>query len=1082
MAMTRLAKLLPQTTSTTSSSSSSSNGPATTATAAGHGYSQYWAAGVFNQLWMLLQSQLNSAAYVTYNDDTYVGYSLGGSSSSNWCASSYAALLPWQAANIMHAADKLEHYGDIGIFSYCLTTIVARRAEADASVIAKGISSMCREPRLQKLLLNDHRMQLQQLMVQFLTICFSSASPQPAAAPAAGPSTASAATAVPPAGTATAVSAADAATAATATAVTAGGTTVTPVTPAAVTKLLWGLCMLPSKEREQAFAVHNHLVPGTKLLPKFVSIVVSTVCFRNQDVKPWHIPTVLLSCAKLGYYPHGLLTSLGSRQWDGLVSSMPAAGVQSLALCLGKLGFTDTHLMTAVVTRVADLVTSTGDSGDNDSAVALAASAVAWAVAVLDSKELAGKLKPLAAFCFAGPGVTPTAAAKAAAAAVPMTTTAFFTPRTLLVRDKVSCAAYTSSSSQQAPDVPLRGLEGLEAGNGGGSHTAAAPLSARVAVAAEGEKDSISDGFTVQGACSLASPALPCTSGAHDSTGGAPAAAAAAGNGGSGGGGGGGHRLLIVPSQVEYELVGSNPPPAAAAAAAASAAAAAAAVTAALADVAAAAVAAAHASVAATTFAANATKAAAAAVAALRPAAAAAAAGDATPFPAALRAAKNTSEPAGAAVRAAAQSASPHGGNAAAAGAEAKCLVSAVAAAAEMAVALAEAAAVAASQAAAAAAAGGGAVEPVPRAEHALLEAGGRVVLEQVEELPGTAKGGISPDRNAPAAANVVSGVHILANGQNDGSSEACEQPGAAAAAAAAIPVPESAAQNTMCSKGDSSCSSSRGAGYSWSQGVAASVSQRWFTVHTWLKDAPELLGKGGLAAPGFLTGREVQMCTAAWQKQRQDPNKLPTSQFQREVQGAARALPGLEVLGAEVLDCRDGAFSIDVVAVTKEGQLLAIEADGPHHFMSPSNRVTSYTRFRDRGLEKRGYVVVNVPWYYWEKLEKEMEFKQQFLESCIKAAVAGRGDGGMVGTTAWNWFRNGRLGAGVAPGTKKGAKKEKRKQLLQGTKSAGTAAAASGSAAAVAVAAVRAGGPEPAAAAGGGGCLLPPAAVGAGE
>ena len=103
-----------------------------------------------------------------------------------------------------------------------------------------------------------------------------------------------------------------------------------------------------------------------------------------------------------------------------------------------------------------------------------------------------------------------------------------------------------------------------------------------------------------------------------------------------------------------------------------------------------------------------------------------------------------------------------------------------------------------------------------------------------------------------------------------------------------------------------------------------------------------------------------------------------------RELQSLARNLSGLEVKGMEVLDQRDGLFSIDVVAEFK-GHLIAIEADGPYHFLSPDMRVTGDTLFRNRCLQARGYKVFSVPTYIWDKL-KGSQAKQRWLQQHLAA------------------------------------------------------------------------------------------------
>ena len=105
-----------------------------------------------------------------------------------------------------------------------------------------------------------------------------------------------------------------------------------------------------------------------------------------------------------------------------------------------------------------------------------------------------------------------------------------------------------------------------------------------------------------------------------------------------------------------------------------------------------------------------------------------------------------------------------------------------------------------------------------------------------------------------------------------------------------------------------------------------------------------------------------------------------------KELQGLVRNLPGLDVKGMEVFDNRDGLFSIDVVAEFR-GHLIAIEADGPSHFLSPDMRVTGDTLFRNRCLQARGYKVLSVPKHFWDTV-RGPEAKQQWLQQQLNALV----------------------------------------------------------------------------------------------
>jgi very-short-patch-repair endonuclease len=82
-----------------------------------------------------------------------------------------------------------------------------------------------------------------------------------------------------------------------------------------------------------------------------------------------------------------------------------------------------------------------------------------------------------------------------------------------------------------------------------------------------------------------------------------------------------------------------------------------------------------------------------------------------------------------------------------------------------------------------------------------------------------------------------------------------------------------------------------------------------------------------------------------------------------------------------------DDNFSIDIVAVTAAGVRLAVEVDGPSHFVSPGNRVNGPTQYRDRALKAWGYTVVSIPGWEWAQL-KGTEQRQQYLLEKLKGEL----------------------------------------------------------------------------------------------
>jgi hypothetical protein len=172
----------------------------------------------------------------------------------------------------------------------------------------------------------------------------------------------------------------------------------------------------------------------------------------------------------------------------------------------------------------------------------------------------------------------------------------------------------------------------------------------------------------------------------------------------------------------------------------------------------------------------------------------------------------------------------------------------------------------------------------------------------------------------------------------------------------------------------------------------------QWFQVHIWLVDN-ELLEGGGLEDLGC-SKEQLQQCRSEWMY---NLTFAAPSYMQANVAGLLRRVPGIEVLGTEQLDQVDGLFSIDVVGKVA-GILLAVEVDGPQHFLLPDMRLTGDTRYRQRALKKRGYVVVSIAGHDWRGLHGErqqVEFLRRKVQEGLKGAEVemsgGRGVKGVV-------------------------------------------------------------------------------------
>jgi hypothetical protein len=97
-------------------------------------------------------------------------------------------------------------------------------------------------------------------------------------------------------------------------------------------------------------------------------------------------------------------------------------------------------------------------------------------------------------------------------------------------------------------------------------------------------------------------------------------------------------------------------------------------------------------------------------------------------------------------------------------------------------------------------------------------------------------------------------------------------------------------------------------------------------------------------------------------------------------------AMPEVVMLGLEQRDQMDGALFIDIV-VKFMGVLMAVEVDGPVHYLWPLKVPTGDTRARNRALQKRGYAVVVVVADEWWGL-KTMAQRTDYLRVRMTAAA----------------------------------------------------------------------------------------------
>lgn len=151
---------------------------------------------------------------------------------------------------------------------------------------------------------------------------------------------------------------------------------------------------------------------------------------------------------------------------------------------------------------------------------------------------------------------------------------------------------------------------------------------------------------------------------------------------------------------------------------------------------------------------------------------------------------------------------------------------------------------------------------------------------------------------------------------------------------------------------------------------------QQLHQVHIWLLQLPRVDSARGLS--GVLSQQQLQACAACWRALRASSK---TTQLQQQVLDSLVELPASTWQTAPAMEqpSSDGNFSIDVAAVTADGVQVAVEADGPWHYVSPGRRLNGPTQFRNRMLAAQGHMVVSIPYWEWDVCRTD-EQQQRYL------------------------------------------------------------------------------------------------------
>lgn len=169
---------------------------------------------------------------------------------------------------------------------------------------------------------------------------------------------------------------------------------------------------------------------------------------------------------------------------------------------------------------------------------------------------------------------------------------------------------------------------------------------------------------------------------------------------------------------------------------------------------------------------------------------------------------------------------------------------------------------------------------------------------------------------------------------------------------------------------------------------------QQLHQVHIWLLQLPRGDITRGLT--GVLSQQQLQACAACWRALRASAK---TTQLQQQVLDSLLELPASTWQTAPAMErpSSDGNFSIDVAAVTADGVQVAIEADGPWHYVSPGRRFNGPTKFRNRMLAAQGHTVVSIPYWEWDVCRTD-EQRQRYLTLKLAGGfISGAGCGVML-------------------------------------------------------------------------------------
>jgi hypothetical protein len=170
---------------------------------------------------------------------------------------------------------------------------------------------------------------------------------------------------------------------------------------------------------------------------------------------------------------------------------------------------------------------------------------------------------------------------------------------------------------------------------------------------------------------------------------------------------------------------------------------------------------------------------------------------------------------------------------------------------------------------------------------------------------------------------------------------------------------------------------------------------QQLYQVHLWLQDCklPQSQGPSSqVGLLGVLTMQQLRQCQVRWHRHlSQRPAASAASSMQCEVHAALLRFPEGIWSHPPALERRtaDGACVADIAAVTASGRKVAVEVDGPHHYVTLGYQkdgrelrgLGGRTQFRNRALEARGYAVVSIPYWDWNRVQSDGQPTERQLQ-----------------------------------------------------------------------------------------------------